>query len=77
MSKLSTLGYTVNYQLVNATDYGIPQERKRVIVVGIKKSLGIRFIFPQPTHSEQGNKTLDGQKTQKWLTLKDAIGDLP
>ena len=77
LSRLSALGYTVNYQLVDARDYGIPQERKRVIIVGIKKSLGIRFIFPQPTHSEKGNKTLDGQKTQKWLTLKDAIGDLP
>jgi DNA (cytosine-5)-methyltransferase 1 len=77
LSKLSALGYTVNYQLVDARDYGVPQERKRVIIVGIKKSLGIRFIFPQPTHSEKGTKTLDGQKTHKWLTLKDAIGDLP
>ena len=76
LNRLSALGYTVNYQLVDARDYGIPQERKRVIIVGIKKSLGIRFVFPQPTHSEKGNKTLDGQKTQKWLTLKDAICDL-
>ena len=76
-SKLTALGYTVNYQLVDARDYGVPQERKRVIVVGLKKSLGFRFVFPQPTYSEKGNKTLDGQKTQKWLTLKDAIGDLP
>ena len=76
LGRLSALGYTVTYRLVDARNYGIPQERKRVIVVGIKKSLGIRFIFPQPTHSEKGNKTLNGEKTQKWLTLKDAIGDL-
>lgn len=34
-------------------------------------------MFPQPTHSRHGNKTLDGQRSRKWLTLKDAIGDLP
>ena len=39
------LGYTINYQLLNAADYGIPQNRYRVFYVGIK---GKRFEFPQP-----------------------------
>lgn len=38
------LGYTINYQLVNAADYGVPQNRYRVIYVGIK---GQQFDFPK------------------------------
>jgi DNA (cytosine-5)-methyltransferase 1 len=73
----SSVGYKTSYELLDARNYGVPQERKRVIIVGLKKSLKKPFIFPQPTHSKYGNKTLDGQKTHKWLTLKHAIGDLP
>ena len=39
------LGYTINYQLLNAADYGIPQNRYRVFYVGIK---GKKFEFPKP-----------------------------
>jgi DNA (cytosine-5)-methyltransferase 1 len=77
IKNFSSVGYEVSYQVLDARNYGVPQERKRVIIVGFDKSLGIRFKFPRPLHSKQGNKTLDGQKTKKWLTLKGAIGDLP
>jgi DNA (cytosine-5)-methyltransferase 1 len=77
MKMFSTVGYTISFELIDARNYGVPQERKRVIIVGFKKSLGKKFVFPPPSHSKHGNKTLDGQKTEKWLTLKDAIGDLP
>jgi DNA (cytosine-5)-methyltransferase 1 len=77
IKKFSSVGYNVSYQVLDTRNYGVPQERKRVIIVGYDKSLGIRFTFPQPTHSKHGNKTLDGQKTKKWLTFKDAISDLP
>ena len=39
------LGYTINYQLLNAADYGIPQNRYRVFYVGIKNK---KFEFPEP-----------------------------
>jgi len=39
------LGYTISYQLVNAADYGVPQNRYRVFYVGIKNK---KFIFPEP-----------------------------
>jgi DNA (cytosine-5)-methyltransferase 1 len=78
IAKFESLGYNVTYQQLDARDYGVPQERKRVIVVGIKSTLGFKFEFPKPTHSEHPTKTLNGQVlTHKWLTLKDAIGDLP
>jgi DNA (cytosine-5)-methyltransferase 1 len=77
INKFSKVGYETSFKLLDARDYGVPEERRRVIIVGLRKDLGRRFDFPQPTHSKYGNKTLDGKKTLKWLTLKDAIGDLP
>lgn len=40
------MGYSVNYQLVNASDYGVPQNRIRVIIVAFRKDLGKTFKFP-------------------------------
>ena len=77
LRRFSSLGYEVSFGLVDARNYGVPQDRKRVFMIGFKKSLKCRFKFPEQTHSELGGKTLDGKKTFKWLTLKDAIGDLP
>ena len=58
-------GYTVTYKLVNAKNYGVPQDRERVFIVGIRNDLGVTYEFPNPTNSE-GN----------YVTLETAIGDL-
>lgn len=44
--------YNVTYQLINAADYGVPQIRERVIIVGVRADLGKQWEFPAPTHSE-------------------------
>lgn len=77
IGKLSALGYDVDYDAVDARDYGVPQERSRVIIVGYSKSLGLHFSFPPPSHSKSDGVTLDGRKTHKWVNLRQAIGDLP
>jgi DNA (cytosine-5)-methyltransferase 1 len=78
IKKFESLGYEVTYQQLDSRDFGVPQERKRVFVVGIHKSLGFKFEFPKPTHSKHPTKTLENQSMiHKWLTLRDAIGDLP
>lgn len=43
--------YDVTYHLVNAADYGVPQMRERVIIVGFRRDLGAKWDFPCPTHS--------------------------
>lgn len=48
----SGLKYNVVYQLLDAADYGVPQRRHRVFIVGIRSDLGIEFNFPLPTHTE-------------------------
>lgn len=60
------LGYKLKYKVLNAVDYGVPQQRERVILVGF---LGENnFEYPQATH---------GEGLKPYVTLKDAIGDLP
>lgn len=57
-------GYLLSFTSVNAADYGVPQDRKRVFFVGYRKDLEIRFEFPKPSTPD------------KQVTLKEAIGDL-
>lgn len=63
------IGYTVSYKVVNAADYGVPQRRRRVIIVGLLG--GDKFIFPNPTHNEDGANGL-----KKYVSASEAIGDL-
>jgi DNA (cytosine-5)-methyltransferase 1 len=58
------IGYTLSFQLLNVSDFGVPQDRKRVFFIGFRNDLKINFEFPQPTTIE--NK----------VTLSKAIGDL-
>lgn len=44
--------YDVNYELINAANYGVPQTRERVIIVGTRLDLNKKWKFPKPTHSE-------------------------
>lgn len=59
-------GYSVTYKLLNTSDYGVPQDRKRVIFVGYRNDLKIKYVHPDPTTSS----------IEKKLTLKDVIWDL-
>ncbi len=60
-------GYRVYHKLVNARDYGVPQIRERVILVGVRNDIDYIYEFPEPTH---------GPGKIPYVTLRDAIGDL-
>jgi DNA (cytosine-5)-methyltransferase 1 len=62
-------GYNVKAELVNARDYGVPQIRERVILVGVREDIDFKYEYPNPTHGEK-----DGLKP--FVTLWEAIGDL-
>jgi DNA (cytosine-5)-methyltransferase 1 len=55
-------GYELSFEMVNASDYNVPQDRKRVIFVGIRKDLGFNYEFEKPNFSK--------------VTLKESIYDL-
>jgi DNA (cytosine-5)-methyltransferase 1 len=66
LSRLRAAGYCVRHDIVAADEFGVPQRRKRLVVVGIS---GVsEVLFPPPTHG-----ILDATK----ITAKQAIGDLP
>lgn len=106
--------YNVISELLNAANYGVPQRRERVFIVGFRSDLGVGWSFPKPTHSEEAllrSKWISGDywdrhevpKKQRpvvekrratrveklrrgdlfvegkapWLTVRDAISDLP
>jgi DNA (cytosine-5)-methyltransferase 1 len=49
--RASGLNYRVVHRVLNAADYGIPQRRERVVFVGFRSDLGIKWSFPKVTHS--------------------------
>lgn len=51
--KYQRVTYDISYQLLNAADYGVPQTRERVVIVGVRSDLGVQWAFPKPTHSEE------------------------
>ncbi len=76
LEKFAEAGYNISYKLLDARDYGVPQERKRVIIVGYRKDLEKRFEFPEPTHSKNIN-TLNEKKLKNYVSLKEALEGLP
>lgn len=64
--KYGDLGYNVTKTILNAKDFGVPQNRERVFLVGIRNDISVQeeWEFPKATHKES-------------LTVKDAISDLP
>ena len=64
--KFRELGYDVKSKVLNAVDFGVPQYRDRVILVGMKGKN--TFSYPNPTH---------GEGLLPYLTVEDAFSDLP
>lgn len=65
-AEFEELGYVLKYKVLNAVDFGVPQQRERVILVGFKDENP--FEYPIPTH---------GDDRLPYVTLRQAIGDLP
>ena len=57
------VGYKVEWKILNSVDYGIAQERRRIVIVGIRNDIDSTFSFPE--------------KIEEIRTIKDAIDDLP
>lgn len=62
VARLQLARYDVEWKLLDAVDYGVPQNRERVFIIGFRKDLEIKYKFPEPTHLEP-------------ISLSKAIGD--
>lgn len=60
------VGYDVKPNILNSADFGVPQTRKRVIILGTRKNVKNKILHPDHTHAKEG-----------WVTIGDAISDLP
>jgi DNA (cytosine-5)-methyltransferase 1 len=61
--KMESIGYYVHKQLIDAENYGVPQRRKRIILVGERNDIGSKYKFPKPNDEKR--------------TVRDTIGFLP
>ena len=69
-----SLGYKVDARLLNAAEYGVPQARERVVIIGNR--LGLENPYPTPTHWVDSKKYTSKKGLKKPITLKDTIGFL-
>lgn len=72
VNDFKSLGYKVNYRLLKASDYGVPQHRERVIIIGNR--IDSDNPFPKITHGEGENLFIN--ELEKYITVKDVIGHL-
>jgi DNA (cytosine-5)-methyltransferase 1 len=62
-------GYRVKWSVLNAKDFGVAQNRRRIFLVGIRSDVDFNYEFPQPTH---------GPGTEnKYVSQRDVIGNMP
>ncbi len=65
----SEAGYRVKADVLNAANYGVAQERRRIFIVGLRNDLGVEYSFPEPTHGEG--------RDMPHLSIRDALDGLP
>lgn len=73
LSDFSNLGYKVTSKLLNAADFGVPQKRERVVIVGVRNDIDFEYEFPIQTHSDNGSVS----GTLPWVTVGQAIANIP
>lgn len=66
VERFNALGYDVQYRIMKAEEYGVPQERRRVVFLGNR--IGLPIVWPAKSH---------GPGLRPYTTIKEAIGDLP
>ena len=72
ISDFEKAGYFVEVNKVNMADYGVPQTRIRVIILGRRKDIKKELVLPPPTHDKNEKNGL-----KKWRSIKDALDRFP
>ncbi|MBN3032674.1 MAG: DNA cytosine methyltransferase [Candidatus Saganbacteria bacterium] len=70
----SSCGYNVRYKVLNAADYGVPQLRERVIIMGVRKDVLKEVEFPAPTHRDP---LIGNSRLPIWLSIGKALRNIP
>ena len=71
VTEFESVGYKVKYKILLASNFGIPQKRERVFIVGVRNDIDVDYKFPTDTHTETNLFS-----TKKWVPLKEVIPQL-
>jgi DNA (cytosine-5)-methyltransferase 1 len=69
LHRYRSAGYKIVWQVLDAKDYGVPQSRRRIFIVGISSDIELTYKFPKPSHGPNGS--------YRYVSQRDAIGHLP
>ncbi|MDR2104717.1 MAG: DNA cytosine methyltransferase [Deferribacteraceae bacterium] len=72
LGDFENIGYRVQTKILNAADYGVPQLRQRLFIVGIRNNIDHSFVYPLPTHSANGVNNLP-----QWISVGETLSTLP
>lgn len=72
LDALQETGYKITWGVLNAADFGTPQKRERVIVVGVRPDIRVTPTLPKPAYSKRPTATLTAT-TLPWVTVAEAI----
>jgi DNA (cytosine-5)-methyltransferase 1 len=72
LNDFASLGYKVQAKILNAADYGVPQLRQRVFIIGVRNGVNFDFEYPEQTNCASGSDGLP-----KWVGVGEALADLP
>ena len=78
MEEFKNSGYDVKYMVLNSANYGVPQKRERVIIVGFRKDLNINFTFPNHVITNEDlfeplKKVIDNNVDEKYYFSERAV----
>ena len=76
VSDFAALDYTISYALLNAADFGVPQRRQRVFLLGVRAGAPVPLWWPPaPTHAARGDAARLGLRP--WVGVGEALADVP
>lgn len=76
VNEFAQVGYKVRHALINAADYGVPQARKRLLILGVRNDLSDNFAFPPlPTHGDPATVRMSG--LNPWVSVGKALAHFP
>lgn len=67
-------GYIVKYKVLNAANFGVPQKRERVIILGVRNDVDFKLEYPEPTHSQYPELF---ERKKHWVSIGEALKNIP